>query len=42
MVRCDIQQDGDIGTEVVHIVELERTQFDDIIFVRLLCHLQSQ
>jgi len=23
MIRCDIHQDGDVGTEIVHVVQLE-------------------
>ena len=42
MVWRDIEQDGDISTEVVHIIQLERTEFDDIVLMRIFCHLQSQ
>ena len=42
MVRRDIQQDGDIRTEIVHIVELETAEFDDIILMRFLCYLQGE
>ena len=42
MVRRDVEQDGDVGTKLVHVVQLERTELDDIIFVRILCHLQRQ
>ena len=42
MVGGDIQQDGDIGPEVVHIVQLEGAELDDIILVRILSHLQRQ
>ena len=31
MIRCDVHQYGDIGTEVIHIVQLERTKLDDVI-----------
>ena len=31
MIRCDVHQYGDIGTEVIHIVQLERTELDDVI-----------
>ena len=42
MVRGDVKQYGYISTEIVHIVELERTQLDDIVFVWILCHLECQ
>ena len=42
MVGGDVQQDSDIGPEIIHVVELERTEFDDIVCVRILSHLQSQ
>ena len=42
MVWSDVQQHGNIGTEVIHIVELEGTEFNDIIFMRVLRNLQSQ
>ena len=42
MVRGDIQQNGDVGTEVVHIVQLEGAEFDDVVFMRILGNLKSQ
>ena len=42
MVRRDIQEDGNVCSEVIHVVELEGTQFDDVVFMRLFCHLQRQ
>ena len=42
MVGRNIQQDSDIGTEIVHVIKLERAQFDDIILMRILCHLKGQ
>lgn len=42
MVRSDIHQYGNIGTEVIHIVQLERAEFDDIIVMMLFGYLQSQ
>ena len=42
MVRGDVEQDGYVGTELIHVVELETTQLDDIVFVRCLSYLQSQ
>ena len=42
MVGGDVQQNGNVGAEVVHIVQLKRTQLDDVVFVRILGHLQGQ
>ena len=42
MVWSDIEQDGHIGTELIHIVELETAQLDDIILVRSFCHLEGK
>ena len=42
MVRSNVQQNSNIGTEIVHIVKLEGTQFDDVILVWILCHLECQ
>ena len=42
MVGSDIHQDGDVGLEIVHIVELERRQLNHIIVAFLLGHLQRQ
>ncbi len=42
MIRSDIHQYGDIRTEVIHIIQLERTQFDDIIVMMIFGYLQSQ
>ena len=42
MVRCDVQQDGDVCPEVIHVVKLEGAEFYDIVFMRLLRHLQRQ
>ena len=42
MVRRNIQQNGNIGTEIIHVVELETAEFDNVIFMRLLCHLQGK
>lgn len=42
MIRCDIHQYGDVRTEVIHIVQLERTQFDDIIVMMIFGYLQSK
>ena len=42
MVGGDIQQNSYVGTEVVHVVQLEGTQLDDVIVVWILCNLQSQ
>ncbi len=42
MVRRDIEQNGNIGTEIIHIIELERGQLNDVIFMRILSNLQGQ
>ena len=42
MVGCDVQEDGDIGTEVIHIIQLEGAELDDIILMRIFSHLQRQ
>ena len=42
MVRRNVQQNGDVCTEIVHIIELERREFDDVVLMRLFCHLQGQ
>ena len=42
MVRRNVQQHGNIGTEVIHIVQLERRELDDVVFMGFFCHLQSQ
>ena len=42
MVRGDIQQNGHIGTEIIHIVQLKRRQFNDVVFMRIFSNLQSQ
>ena len=42
MVGRDVQQDGNVGVEVVHVVELERAKLYDVVFVRILSHLQRK
>ena len=42
MVRRYIQQDGDVRLEVVHVIELETTQFDNVDGVRIFSHLEGQ
>ena len=42
VVRRDVQQDGDVSTEVIHVVKLERAQLNDVIFVRILSHLKGE
>ena len=34
MVWSDVEQDGHIGTELIHIVELETAQLDDVVLMR--------
>ena len=42
MVGGNVEQNGDIGTELVHVVELETAQFYNVPFVWFFCHLQGQ
>ena len=42
VVGGDVEQDGDVGTEVVHVVKLERAEFDDVVFVWVFCHLKGK
>ena len=42
MVGRNVQQDGHVGSEIIHIVELERRQFNNIVFVWLFCDLQGE
>jgi hypothetical protein len=42
MIGRNVEQDGDIGTELIHIVELKTAQFDDIPVVVAHSHLISQ
>ena len=42
MVGRDVEQHGDVGAEVVHVIQLERRELDDVVFVRFLGHLQGQ
>ena len=42
MVRGNVHQDGDIGAELIHIVQLEGAEFDNIIVVLLHGHLQGK
>lgn len=42
VVGCDVEQYGNVGMEVIHVVELETAQFDDVIGMRLFGDLQSQ
>ena len=42
MVRRYVEQDGDVGVEVVHVVELERAQLYDVVVVWVFRHLQRE
>ena len=42
VVGRDVEQHGDIGLEVVHVVELETAQLDDVVVVVAGSHLQGQ
>ncbi len=39
VVGRDVEDDGDVGLEVVHIFKLETRKFDNIDFVGVACHL---
>ncbi len=42
VVRCDVHQYGNVGTEVIHIVQLEGTQLNDVVIMLLRGYLQGQ
>ena len=42
MVRSDVHQYGDVRTEVIHIIQLERAKFDNIVIVVIFGYLQSK
>ena len=42
MVWSDVHQHGDIGMELIHVVELEAAEFNDIIVIITFSHLISQ
>ena len=42
MVRSDVHQYGDVRTEVIHIIQLERAKFDNIIIMVIFGYLQSK
>lgn len=42
MVRSDVHQYGDVRTEVIHIIQLERAKFDNIIVMVIFGYLQSK
>ena len=42
MVGRDIHQDSHVRTEIVHVIQLERAQLDDVVVMRFFRHLQSQ
>ena len=42
VIRGDVHQYSDVRTEVIHIVQLERTQFDDVIIMMIFGYLQSE
>ena len=42
VVGGDIHQHGDVSTEVVHAVQLERTEFNDVVVMFLSSYLQGQ
>ena len=42
MVGRDVHQYSDVGTEVVHVVELERTELNHVVVVLFSGHLQGK
>ena len=42
MVRSDVHQYGDVRTKVIHIIQLERAKFDNIIVMVIFGYLQSK
>ena len=42
MVGGDVQQNGDVCVEVVHVVELERAKLYDVVLVWVFGHLQRK
>ena len=40
MVGSDIHQDGYVGSEIVHVIQLERAEFNHIIVVLFVGYLQ--
>ena len=42
MVGGNVQQDGDVCTEIVHIVELETAKFNHVVVVWLFSNLQGE
>ena len=42
MIGRNIQKNGDIRTEIIHIIQLEGTEFNDVVFVRVFSYLQRQ
>ena len=42
MIRCNIQQNRNVGSEVIHIVQLERTELNDIVGMWIFCNLEGK
>ena len=42
MVWSNIHQHGDIGMELIHVVELEAAEFNDVIVIVTFSYLISQ
>ena len=42
MVGSDVEQNGYISLELVHVVELETAKFDDVVVVLLLGYLKGE
>ena len=42
MIRCNIQQNRNVGSEVIHIVQLERAELNDIVSMWIFCNLEGK
>ena len=42
MIRSNVHQDGNVSTEIIHIVQLETTQLDDVVVVVTFSNLKSK
>ena len=42
MIGSDVQKNGCVGTEIIHIVELKRANLDDIVCMWSLSNLQCE
>ena len=42
MIGCDVHQHGNIGTELIHIIQLERAELNHIIIMLVCGYLQGK